>query len=42
MQPQAWVKEVLQEIAILHKRGPYKDLWELREEYRVPQEEPHE
>ncbi len=34
-QPAAWLKEVLLEIAAQSKRGPNKDLWELKKEYNV-------
>ncbi|KAI8823086.1 transcription initiation factor IIF, beta subunit-domain-containing protein [Fimicolochytrium jonesii] len=45
-QPQAWLKEVLGEVAILNKRGPYVGLYELRPEFKgmsaVPVTQPAE
>lgn len=40
-QPTQHLKEVLSEIAVKNPRGPYKDLWELKKEYRheKPKEE---
>lgn len=32
-QPSAYLKEILREIAIYNKRGPYKNMYELRPEY---------
>lgn len=34
-QPTQHLKEVLAEIAVKNLRGPYKDLWELKKEYKV-------
>ncbi|KAL4451986.1 hypothetical protein ABPG75_007648 [Micractinium tetrahymenae] len=34
-QPTQHLKEVLGEIAVKNLRGPYKDLWELKKEYRA-------
>lgn len=34
-QPTQHLKEVLAEIAVKNPRGPYKDLWELKKEYKV-------
>ena len=34
-QPVNWLKEVLEEIALKNKRGPNKDLWELKKEYKL-------
>ncbi|KAK9837878.1 hypothetical protein WJX74_006994 [Apatococcus lobatus] len=34
-QPVNWLKEVLETIAVKNKRGPNKDLWELKREYKV-------
>ena len=36
-QPQAWLKECLNEIAILNKRGPYNGMYQLLPEYRKNQ-----
>ncbi|KAI9103282.1 transcription initiation factor IIF, beta subunit-domain-containing protein [Phlyctochytrium arcticum] len=33
-QPQAWLKEVLNDLAILHKRGPYVGTYELKPEFK--------
>ena len=33
-QPEAYLKEVLAEIAFLHKSGEYNGLWELKEVFR--------
>jgi transcription initiation factor TFIIF subunit beta len=33
-QPEVYLKEVLSEVAILHKSGEYNGLWELQEAYR--------
>ncbi|KAI8914649.1 transcription initiation factor IIF, beta subunit [Gorgonomyces haynaldii] len=33
-QPQQWLKEILSKICILHKRGPYTGLYELKPEYK--------
>ena len=33
-QPEVWLKEVLSEIGIQHKRGPSAKLWELKPEYK--------
>ena len=33
-QPSIWLKEVLNDIALLNKRGPNKDLWELQKQYK--------
>jgi len=33
-QPEAYLKEVLSEVALLHKSGEYNGLWELQEAYR--------
>ncbi|KAI8907096.1 transcription initiation factor IIF, beta subunit-domain-containing protein [Powellomyces hirtus] len=33
-QPQAWLKEVLNEVALLNKRGPYVGLYELKPEFK--------
>lgn len=33
-QPHIWLKEVLGEVAILNKRGPYVGLWELKPEFK--------
>jgi hypothetical protein len=41
-QPTMHLRGVLQEIAMQNKRGPYKDLWELKKEFRTgaePQED---
>ncbi|PSC71197.1 transcription initiation factor IIF subunit beta [Micractinium conductrix] len=38
-QPTQHLKEVLAEIAVKNPRGPYKDLWELKKEYRAGGEE---
>ena len=34
-QPQAWLKEVLAEVCIMHKRGPLTGLYELKPEYNT-------
>ena len=34
-QPAVWLKEVLLEVAMLNKRGPNANLWELKKEYRA-------
>lgn len=34
-QPAVWLKEVLGEVAILNKRGPHANFWELKKEYRA-------
>ena len=34
-QPMAWLREVLNDIAIYHKRGPHKNMYELKPEYKV-------
>lgn len=34
-QPQVWLKEVLQEVAILNKRGPYMGSYSLKSEFRT-------
>ncbi|EIE27582.1 winged helix DNA-binding domain-containing protein [Coccomyxa subellipsoidea C-169] len=34
-QPAVWLKEVLGEVAVLNKRGPNANLWELKKEYRA-------
>ncbi|KAJ3008040.1 hypothetical protein HKX48_008805 [Thoreauomyces humboldtii] len=33
-QPQSWLKEVLNEVAFLNKRGPYMGLYELKAEFK--------
>lgn len=33
-QPAAWLKEVLQGIGVLNRKGPNMGLWELQREYR--------
>jgi transcription initiation factor TFIIF subunit beta len=33
-QPETWLKEVLSEVGVLQKRGPYVGLWSLMENYR--------
>lgn len=33
-QPEAWLREVLEGIATLHKSGPFANHWELSEVYR--------
>lgn len=33
-QPAVWLKEVLAGVAVLNKKGPYKDQWEVKKEYR--------
>ena len=33
-QPQAWLKEILEEVCILNKRGPYTGMYELKPEFR--------
>jgi transcription initiation factor TFIIF subunit beta len=33
-QPLTWLKDVLLEIAILNKRGPYSGMYELKAEYK--------
>ncbi|KND05055.1 transcription factor IIF subunit TFG2 [Spizellomyces punctatus DAOM BR117] len=33
-QPQAWLKEVLNDLALLHKRGPYVGTYELKPEFK--------
>ena len=33
-QPEVYLKEVLSEVAILHKSGEYNGLWELQDAYR--------
>jgi transcription initiation factor TFIIF subunit beta len=37
-QPQTWLKEVLGETCILHKRGPLAGLYELRPEFKIQQD----
>jgi hypothetical protein len=34
-QPAPWVKEVLRDIAIYNQRGPNKETWEVKKEYRT-------
>lgn len=34
-QPQAYLKEVLQDVATLVPRGPYVGMWTLKEEFRT-------
>lgn len=33
-QPDAWLREVLRDVAVRVTEGPYKDLWELRPDWR--------
>lgn len=33
-QPEAWLREVLEKVAILHKSGPFANNWQARPEYR--------
>lgn len=33
-QPEAYLKEVLSEIAFLHRSGEYNGMWELKENYK--------
>ncbi|EFN55117.1 expressed protein, partial [Chlorella variabilis] len=35
VQPTQHLKEVLGEIAVKNTRGPFKDLWELKKEYKA-------
>ncbi|KAJ3281499.1 hypothetical protein HK104_011424 [Borealophlyctis nickersoniae] len=39
-QPQAWLKEVLQEVAVLVKKGAYAGTWELKPEYKAQAGQP--
>eukprot|EP01024_Parvocaulis_polyphysoides_P061026 TRINITY_DN67187_c0_g1_i1.p2 TRINITY_DN67187_c0_g1~~TRINITY_DN67187_c0_g1_i1.p2 ORF type:complete len:128 (+),score=24.19 TRINITY_DN67187_c0_g1_i1:3-386(+) len=34
-QPHMWLKQVLNDIAMLNTRGEHKDLWELKPEYKT-------
>ena len=34
-QPAPWVKEVLRDIAVYNQRGPHKETWEVKREYRT-------
>lgn len=33
-QPESYLKEVLEEVAIMARSGPYTNLWQLRPEYK--------
>ncbi|KAI0205004.1 transcription initiation factor IIF, beta subunit-domain-containing protein [Astrocystis sublimbata] len=34
LQPEAWLRENLEELAVLHKSGPFANYWELKPEYK--------
>ncbi|KAH9908726.1 transcription initiation factor IIF, beta subunit-domain-containing protein [Xylariomycetidae sp. FL2044] len=36
VQPEAWLRENLDELAFLHKTGPFANHWELKREYKNP------
>lgn len=33
-QPEQWIKEVLEEIAVMHRAGDFNGKWELREDFK--------
>eukprot|EP00123_Amoebidium_parasiticum_P006706 comp17598_c0_seq1/m.17256 comp17598_c0_seq1/g.17256 ORF comp17598_c0_seq1/g.17256 comp17598_c0_seq1/m.17256 type:complete len:273 (-) comp17598_c0_seq1:428-1246(-) len=41
-QPQPWLKEVLKEIATYHSKGDYKNLWELKDMYKMQEHDEDE
>lgn len=34
-QPDVWLREVLRDVAVQVKEGPYRDMWELKEALRM-------
>jgi transcription initiation factor TFIIF subunit beta len=34
LQPEAWLREILDKVAVLHKSGRFANHWEVRQEYR--------
>lgn len=35
-QPEAWLRENLEDVAVLHKTGPFANHWELKPSYQRP------